>query len=59
MNSLKDLTFEEQKFIQGGAPDKGTSFLYDVTYYLSYGLRKFFTPPKNPDPIWRLKVGGL
>lgn len=41
-SSFRELTFQEAKLINGGAPTKTTSFFYDALYYISNGLGKVY-----------------
>lgn len=38
MNNLIELTSDEMKSINGGAPTKDTGFWYDLSYYVLTGL---------------------
>ena len=38
--SIRELTYEEERSINGGRPDKTTSFWYDVSYYTTHALNK-------------------
>lgn len=40
MENLIELSSEELKAINGGAPTKSTSSIYDAVYYLFYLVRK-------------------
>ena len=39
---LEELSLQEKIDLYGGAPSPDTSFWYDVSYYVSYGVKKFF-----------------
>lgn len=40
MGNLMELSMEELKVVNGGAPTKATSSIYDAAYYLFYLVRK-------------------
>jgi hypothetical protein len=34
--NIRELTYEEERCINGGSPDKETSFWYDVSYFFGH-----------------------
>lgn len=36
---IRELTYDEERFIDGGRPDKTTSFWYDVSYYTTRAFK--------------------
>ena len=43
--SIRELTYEEERSINWGKPDKTTSFWYDVSYYTTHALNKALNVP--------------